>query len=58
MLEAPLTDVDMTINPIEVQGIKIILLNLDKKDNIIKNTNLSYGIKKIVANRPGMALSL
>lgn len=39
MLEDPKTDVNMLINPMEVRGIKILMMDLDKKKSVVGNTS-------------------
>lgn len=48
-------DIEMLIKPIEVRGIKIILLNLDKKGDAGASSQ-TFGIKKIECRRPGKAV--
>ena len=58
LLEDPKTNVNLKLNPIEIRGVKILMLDLDKKITGNISYVTSFGKKKIECRRPGMAVSL
>jgi hypothetical protein len=53
--EEPEEDIEMVLIPMEIRGVKIILLDMDKA---AAGDDTVYGIKKIELHRPGSPLSL
>ena len=47
--ESPFGDVEFETSPFEIRGVKILMLDLDKKSG----DNSIYGITKIKVKRPG-----
>lgn len=51
--EEPQDDIEMVLGPVEVLGIKVIIMDLDKKSPDARGLEPIYGISKIEVKRPG-----
>lgn len=52
--ETPKDDIEMVLVPMDIRGIKILILDLDQKSTeAVEGQDPVYGIKKIELYRPG-----
>jgi hypothetical protein len=56
--EKPQAKIDLTFNPLEALGVKILMMDLDVKIEEGKYEDDFYGINKLIIQRPGYPINL